>query len=182
MANCYIQITIDTQRIKQNFPKGTGTPTSPKPIDHTYGYMVVEGATKVNNFTSGQREGLSTQGTGDLSFNTTDEGEVRFFATSGSHGYNDAVLVYGIERYAGDSVLGDFRSVQVYRSTMLPSEGNSVLPGSSTKIPFWFYEADIADTGTEQYKVNIALYNRDDSGILQPYGYFCWDPTITITG
>ena len=47
---------------------------------------------------------------------------------------------------------------------------------------FWFYHANVIEAGTEGHMVQFALYTRDNSGVPILYGYFAWDPSVTVTG
>jgi len=52
---------------------------------------------------------------------------------------------------------------------------------SRSTVTFYSYKATVGQPGTEAFMVNFALYTLDDSGNNQKiYGYFQWDPTITV--
>lgn len=164
-----ILIAIDTDAVKRQYPNPSKSSTSPTGIAHNLGYMVATGTTIV-----------SGQGTGDLNINALIGDLLRVFATSGSDNFEDAVLLYNLPKYKGDQVLGDFRSVTFTRSTVVPGSRTNVLPPNIVDEQFWFYEADIVSKGTEGYMVQFGLWTRDANEQPVLYGYFGWDPTITV--
>jgi hypothetical protein len=166
-----ILITIDTDAVKKNYPNASKNQASPTGIAHNLGYMVSTG-TAIN----------SGQGTGDLSIKALVGDTVRAFATSGSDNFEDAVLLFGMPRYAQDQVFGPFNYQNFTKSTVVPNSLTNVLPAKITEETFWFYQASVAMKGTEQYKVQFALYTRNDDGQPVLYGYYEWDPTITVAG
>ena len=58
-----------------------------------------------------------------------------------------------------------------------------MLPAKIVDEVFWFYQASVITKGTENYKVQFALYTRDpNSGQPVLKGYYAWDPQITVAG
>jgi hypothetical protein len=168
-----VLITIDTNAVKAAYPKQSN-PSSSKPvgIGHQYGFMVATNTT-VN----------SGQGTGDLSFQALVGDQVMVFGVSGSDQFDDAVLVYGMPKYGGTEVFGTFISQMYTKSTVAPGTGTSVLPPQTVTENFWFYQANVATAGTENFQVQFGLWSRDpNTGAPVLYGYFQWDPTITVAG
>lgn len=166
-----ILIAIDTDAVISSYKNPSQDPNNPTGIGHQFGFMVATG-TKVN----------SGQGTGDLSITALVGDTVRAFGVSGSNNFEDAVLVYGMPRYAGVQVFGTFISQMFTKSTVVPGSAKSPLPPSTQVQPFWFYQSSIVAKGTENYKVQFGLWTRDDSGQPKLYGYFDWDPQITVAG
>ncbi|HEE0242842.1 TPA: hypothetical protein R6276_004307, partial [Serratia marcescens] len=66
------------------------------------------------------------------------------------------------------------------RSSMMPAQ-NTVFPVTFTNQTYWFIQADISNTGTENYCIQFGLYYRPNGGDQKLLGYFYWDPTITIS-
>ena len=164
-----IQVTIDAEGVMAQYPNPSQNQGSPTGIGHNFGYMVATSNT------------ISGSGTGDLNFSANVGDVVRFFGVSASNNFENAVLIYGINRFSGDQVFSDFASKEFTKSGVSPS-GSSVLPATISDQKFWFYEADVISRGTEGYKVVFALYKRDNSGNPVVFGYFQWDPTITVAG
>lgn len=165
-----IQVTFDTDGIKQNYPNPSKNQASPTGIAHSYGYMVAS-----------SNAAISGSGTGDLSFSANVGDVVRFFGTSASENFEDSALIYSLPRYSGDQVFSDFESKTFTKSGVSPS-GTAVLPATISDQKFWFFEADVIARGTENYKVTFAVYQRDSNGAPVLYGYYSWDPTIVVKG
>lgn len=170
-----IHITIDTDAIRKKYPKQTNpNPNKPQGIEHNLGFMVVAGVADPTK--------VSHQGTGDLGFAALVGDTVRVQAASASNNFEDAVLLYGLPRYDGQDVFKAFEPKSFVKQGIVPSSETSVLPGKMEDMQFWFLEADVHCKGTERYKVQIGLYTRDDDDKLCLYGYFEWDPSITVSG
>ena len=166
-----ILITIDTDRVK-TIPNPSKDSTKPTGVAHNLGYMVATGTT-VN----------SGQGTGDLDINALVGDTVRAFATSGSDNFEDAVLLYGMPKFAGDSVMSPYFYINFTKSTVIPQSTSTPLPARIADETFWFFQANVIAKGTEQYMVQFGLYTRDaTTGQPVLYGYFAWDPTIRVQG
>jgi len=167
-----ILITIDTDAVQANYPNPSKDQNNPTGIGHNMGYMVATG-TKIN----------SGQGTGDLSITALVGDTVRAFATSGSDNFEDAVLLYGMPMFSGTQVMSAFNYQNFTKSAVIPNSTTTVLPAKIVDEVFWFYQASVITKGTENYKVQFALYTRDP-GTGQPVlkGYYAWDPQITVAG
>ncbi len=167
-----IQITIDTDGVRKAYPKPSQNSNSPTGIGHDYGFMVATGTT-VN----------SGQGTGDLSIQALVGDNVRTFGVSGSNNFEDAVLIYNMPRYSGSQVLGPQSNQEFTKSTVVPGSTTAPLPPNIVNQMFWFLEADVVAAGTENYKVQFGLWTRDDqTGQPKLFGYYQWDPQITVKG
>jgi hypothetical protein len=167
-----ILTTIDTDRVKKDYPNGSKDSNQPTGIGHNYGYMVATGTT-IN----------SGQGTGDLDFNALVGDVVRAFATSGSDNFEDAVLLYGMPQFSGTPVLSAFQYQNFTKSTVVPNSPTSPLPAQTADETFWFFQANVNTKGTEGYEVRFGLYIRDpNTGQPVLFGYYYWDPTIRVAG
>ncbi len=167
-----ILITIDTDAVEKKYPNPSKKQNSPTGIAHNMGYMVATGTT-VN----------SGQGTGDLSIKALVGDTVRAFALSGSNNFEDSVLLYGMPRYSGTEVFGPFNYQNFTKSAVFPQSTSTPLPARIQNQEFWFYQASVSKSGTEGYKVEFAMYKRDqNSGKPVLFGYFAWDPQITVAG
>jgi hypothetical protein len=172
MSDINILIAIDTDGVEANYPNPSQNQNNPTPIGHQYGFMIATGTTVI-----------SGQGTGDLNINALVGDTVRAFATSGSNNFEDAVLLYGMPQFGGTQVFGAFTYQMFTKSGVVPNSATQPLPANIVTESFWFYEADVVQPGTENYMVQFALYTRNPTtGQPQLYGYFQWDPTITVAG
>ena len=124
---------------------------------------------------------ISGSGTGDLNFSANVGDIVRFFGVTASNNFENSALIYGINKYSGTEVFSTFESETFEKSGVSPS-GPGVLPATISDQKFWFFEANVLRSGTEGYKVVFSLYERNADGEPVLYGYFQWDPTITVKG
>jgi nematocidal protein AidA len=167
-----ILIAIDTDAVGSKYPVGSKDSNKPTGIAHNMGYMIATGTT-VN----------SGQGTGDLDFNALVGDQVRAFATSGSDNFEDSVLLYGMPPFSGTPVLGTFIYQNFTKSAVIPNSPITPLPAKTADEVFWFYQASVAQKGTEGYMVQFGLYTRDpNTGQPVLKGYYAWDPTIRVAG
>lgn len=164
-----VQITIDAQGIVNSYSNPSQDQNSPTGIAHNFGFMVATSNT------------ISGSGTGNLNFSAQVGDTVRFFGVSASNNFEDAILLYGINAFSGTQVFSSFSNLTFTKNGVSPS-GPSVLPAHIGSQQYWFYQSSVVQAGTEGYKVVFALYTRDSNGNPQLYGYFQWDPTITVTG
>ncbi|WP_350341311.1 inclusion body family protein [Anabaena sp. PCC 7938] len=163
---------MDTDAVKKFYPNPSKDQNRPTGIGHNYGYTIATG-TVIN----------SGQGTDDLNV-TAFVGDIfRVFATSGSDNFKDAVLVYGLPKFSGNQVFSLFNYQNFTMSTVVPQSLKSMLPSRIVDEEFWFYQASVISRGTENYRVQFALYTRNaDSGYPDIFGYFEWNLTITVVG
>ncbi len=173
MATINILITIATDRVKK-ISNPSQNPQQPTGIAHDLGYMVGTSDSDTTTF--------SGQGTGDLVVSALVGDTVRAWATSGSDNFDDAVLLYGMPKFKGDDVTGPFQYKMFRRSTVVPQNESQPLPARIVEEDFWFFQSELRKKGTEQYKVQFALYKRGNDGNPLLVGYFEWDPTFTARG
>lgn len=165
-----IQVTFDAEGIMSKYPNPSQNSGAPTGIAHSYGYMVATSNT------------MSGSGTGDLTFSALVGDVVRFFGVTASNNFENSALIYALPRYTGDQVFSTFESKMFTKSGVEPT-GTAVIPATiNQNMKFWFFQADVVKTGTEGYKVTFALYKRNSSGQPTLYGYFSWDPTISVKG
>ncbi len=165
-------VVIDTDALIEAFENNNpsqdaGNPTG---IGHQYAYMVV---------TSEQVIGGS--GTADLNFKDNVGDVIRWTGTSESANFDASVLIYGLPQFGSGTQVSSNPTFKMYtRSSMMPAQ-NTVFPVSFTNQTYWFIQADITNTGTENYCIQFGLYYRPNGGDQKLLGYFYWDPTITIS-
>ncbi|KHT02348.1 inclusion body family protein [Pectobacterium brasiliense] len=166
-------VIIDTDRVMSDvsFSAASKDQAHPTPIGHQYSYMVAPNQSVV-----------SGEGTGDLNIKANRDDVIRWTGLSESANSDSSVLIYGLPRYAGDTVFTGVEFVNSGRSEAEPRETNntSPLPVTFTEQKHWYAQATISKLGTEQYQVQFALYYRPRGGNQELYGYFQWDPTITV--
>jgi len=167
-----ILISIDTDAVQVRYPNGSKDSNRPTGIAHDMGYMVATGTT-IN----------SGQGTGNLNITALVGDTVRAFAVSGSDNFEDAVLLYGMPRFRGTEVFGPFNYQNFTKSAVFPQSTSTPLPARIADEEFWFYQASVSRRGTEGYKVEFGLYTRSETtGRPELFGYYDWDPEITVAG
>ncbi|PWK78338.1 inclusion body protein [Mucilaginibacter oryzae] len=164
-----IQIVIDTDAITNDYPNPSQDPNNPTGLPHTYMYMV---ATRGNT--------IGGSGGADLNVKADVGDVIRWYAVSEYGNFDSSVVIYKLAWYAQDVVF-DGETFNVYNRTgILPAKGTAIPVGYSVQN-FWFNQATVVAKGTEQYNVQFALYVRQ-RGVDQPvlFGYYYWDPTITV--
>ncbi|WP_157812163.1 inclusion body family protein [Polaribacter sp. ALD11] len=164
-----VHVTIDTIALAKAYSNPSKDFNNPTGIGHNFSYMIATSNT------------ISGSGTGDLNFSAQVGDTVRFFGNSASNNFEDAILLYGIDRFGGVEVFSPFMSLTFTKNGVSPSNQN-VLPAHIGSQQFWFYQSSVIIAGTENYKVVFAFYKRDENGNPILFGYFQWDPTITVTG
>lgn len=164
-----IYVIADVDFIIRNPPeseKGTEAPVS---SSQAWGYTIVTGAGRATH-----------QGVQDIAFHARAGETVRFFATSGSDNFEQCVFIHDIRQGDGEQVLEGFESVAEERVSIAPGSKESVLPAQSVPRPFWFYECKTARGGSGSYRLELALYTRDEEGQPRFAGLYPWDLRITL--
>ncbi len=169
-----VLVVVDTDSIIAANPSPSKDPASPTAIDHSHQYMLCHDPRGV----------ISGQATGDLNFKAHPRDSISFVGESISANSQDAVIVYGIQPFRGPNVLNPF-TVEAFQrqGAVFPNTKTANgLPPVSTPASFISFDTTVASVGTEFYKVLFGLYTLDDDGENQVlYGYFVWDPTITVS-
>jgi nematocidal protein AidA len=125
----------------------------------------------------------SGQGSYDLNFKAYKNDQVQFAGTSIEANSDSAVIVYGLTRRSGDNVFDEegFKQDFVVRNkAVVPSSGSGVPPALKA-INFATFKNTVKWPGTESYDLKFALYNLKEGEEQVLYGYFVWDPTITVS-
>ena len=168
-----ILVVIDTDYIIEHNPSPSKDPTKPTGVDHNSQYMICHSPRGI----------VSGQGTADLNFRANVGDTVSFTGTSIYANSDAAVILYGIRFWKGDNVLGTFTANVLTRNRAVmpdPTSPNG-LPAIQQKINFASYDSRVSRGGTENFYVDIAVYKLGDDGQTQNlYGYFYWDPTVTV--
>lgn len=170
-----ILVVIDTDLIMDQHPRQT-SPDQTKPVGlaHTSQYMIATDPRGIN----------SGQGSADLSFRANVGDYVSFTGTSIYDNADSAVIVYGINYWNGDKVFNSFvANTLTRRNAVMPnSDSSNGLPAVQQSRNFSNFSAQVARSGTENFYVYIAVYSLNDDGQTQSlYGYFYWDPQVTVS-
>ncbi|MFU2319146.1 inclusion body family protein [Rahnella sp. PCH160] len=167
-----VLVVIDTDSIVNDFKGKSPSQNSASPtgIGHQYAYMVVT-----------TPSAISGTGTADLNLSANVGDVIRWTGTSESNNFDSSVLVYGLPQFGSGTQVFTNPTFKLYtKSSMLPAQ-NTIFPVTFPSQSFWFIQADISNTGTEHYMVQFALYYRPSGGAEELFGYFSWDPTITVS-
>jgi nematocidal protein AidA len=163
-----VAVIIDAQSIIDQVSNPSQDPKNPTGLNHTFMYMV---ATRGNTMVG--------SGTADLVISANVGDVIRWSAESDSSNFDASTLIYGLPQYGGDTVFSNPTFKMFTRTSMQPVN-NTIFPVVFVPQKYWFMQADIEATGSEQYGIQFAIYNRPSGGAQQLYGYFWWDPTLTI--
>jgi hypothetical protein len=169
--SAWVMITIDTDAITAAYPNPSQNQKKPTRIARNMAFMAAP-----------EIKAESRHGTADFSLNAQVGDTVFVCATSGSDNFEDAVLLYAIERFSGARVFSNFIYQDFQKSTVAPNSTTQPLPAQIVTETFWFYQAYIVEAGTASYRMQFALYTRDSNGAPTLFGYFVWDPSITVSG
>lgn len=172
-AEINILVVIDTEYIKSMYPNPSKDMSKPTGIAHDHQYMLCTGSRGI----------IGGQGTGDLNFKAIVGDYVKFAGVSIYQNSRDAVIIYDIKKYNGDDVFDGFVYKKLTRSrAVVPdvSKPNG-LPPIQKELTFNTFNSGIGGGGTEYFNVAFGLYALDDDGQTQSlYGYFYWDPIVTV--
>lgn len=171
-----VLIVIDTEYVKAHYPKQSNPDwKNPVGIDHKSQYMIANDPRGIN----------SGQGTADIDFNAIVGDYVCFTGVSIYQNSDDAVIVYGIEKFSGDTVFNQFNLNSITRNKAIAPDPNSPnrngLPPLHVPLTFNTLDSKVAKSGKEGFMVRFGLYTLDPDGQTQSlYGYFQWDPTVRV--
>lgn len=169
-----VMIVIDTEYVKAHYPNPSQDPNNPTGIDHNSQYMIA----------SDPRGVISGQGTADLNFAATPGDEVCFRGISIDGNSDDAVIIYGIKYWSGTNVFNSFIPNLIERTGAVVPDVTTTngLPAKHIVMDFISLDSRVAKAGTENFYVYFALYTLGSDGETQNlYGYYYWDPTITVS-
>ena len=175
MANVIIdiEIVIDTQRVLNTYGRTPGTWDHPTGIAHSYGYMVAQ-----SDYVR------SGQATGDLAIKAIEGDAIRLRSLSLSGNANQSAVIYAITKFSGDTVTDDIKATVSSPKTPIPNvkDGHVVLPPSFVvkQQDAFYLGANIARSGTENYKVGFYITEQDRDGNTNVKGYYEWDPAIYV--
>lgn len=157
-----LNVVINTDGLKQKFQNPSQDQNNPTGISHEDAYMFVL-----------DHRAISDQGTGNLNFAAKVGDRLRINGTSEHDNFEQSILIYKIDKFSGVNVFDMFKYSIITQPT--PQPGPNVLPPKIVNRDYWFYETNIINPGVEGYRIWFALYVES-----KLYGYFYWDPTVTV--
>ena len=126
---------------------------------------------------------VNNQGTSDLNFRANANDRVSFVGTSIEANSDSAVIVYGLKSTSTTNVFNTFNQNWANRKQAVMPAQTIGVPAILKDATFATYAATVFTSGVESFNLNFAQYFLDDAGQTQKlYGYFRWDPTITVSG
>ncbi len=169
-----ILVVIDTEYIKAQYGKGSQDPNNPTGISHDHQFMLCTGSRGI----------ISGQGTGDLEFKAYPGDRVLFTGVSIYDNSDDAVIVYNIKHFQGDQVFNQFSTDTVVRNGAVQpnpdSPNRNGLPPLQKPTTFATFGSTVRQSGREGFGVSFGLYNLVDGQKQELFGYYWWDPYITV--
>jgi nematocidal protein AidA len=172
-ASIYVLVVIDTDYVKNRYPPNKKY-RKPTLIDHDCQFMICADPRGIN----------SGQGTADLNFNANVNDTLAFIGTSIYANSDDAVVIYGINYQKGIDIFSPnkFKCYQQTKNAVSPNpDSPNGLPAITSPTNFQSLSAQVSrGGGTENFYVCFALYACDDGETQKLFGYYAWDPSITV--
>lgn len=167
-----VLIVIDTDYVKAHYQKPSTDPNNPTGIDHNSQFMIC----------TDPRGGIVNQGTADLQFTALPGDLVSFAGVSIYDNSDDAVVVYGIKYWKGDSVFNQFVPNLVRRNGAAQPDTSTPngLPVLNVPQNFTSFDSKVKQSGTENFYVQFGLYQLVNGESQNLFGYFYWDPSICV--
>jgi hypothetical protein len=175
MQEINVLVVVDTEYVKTHYPNPSKDPLRPTGIDHAHQYMLCTGSRGI----------IGGQGSGDLEFRANVGDIVAFTGVSISDNSDDAVIVYNIQHFSGAQVFNQFSADVITRNGAVQPNSDSPsrngLPAVQKPTNFSMFESRVRQGGREGFGVSFALYTLNANGQNQDlYGYYWWDPYITV--
>lgn len=164
-----ITTIINTGYVMANYTSPSQNPGSPTPIDHNSEYMVATYGTALSG-TAGATLTIGAE-PGDF---------INWFGVSESNNFNNEVIIYGAPFYQGDKVFTTPNFIQSANSIMVPPTGYPSSPATLQQVTAWYLSANVNAYGTGSYQMQFGLYIPNNTGGMNLYGYFQWDPTVQV--
>ena len=168
-------VVIDTDFVKKYHSKPSQRIDKPTAIIHYGVYMICTGSRGI----------IAGQGSDHLNLRAN-PGDLASFSAVGSHNNSDdAAIIYDIQHLKKDQIFNRFApNIVTRKNAVMPNEDSSSqngMPPVQTKLSFSNCDSKVRNSGTEDLEVRFALYGLSADGQSQDlFGYFSWDPTITI--
>lgn len=163
-----VRVTIDTDSVPGPLD-ASGDAANPTSIDQAQGTMVVPAG-------GGDRDPV----TGDVVLKACPGDTLRFFLSSGSNNFDQAVLLEDVRLSAGDAILGDCDRQGEERAGIAPASQTEVLPARFIPRTFQFGQCQVSGQGTGTYALVFPIFHRDDEGQPYPIGHYRWVMKLTV--
>lgn len=166
-----IMIVIDTDRLTDDFRDKTVSrnPDRPTPINHNYAFMMT------NN-----KNVISGQATADLHISAVPGDFINWHGVSESNNFDNQIIVYGIKHRSdslSDVTLGTRKKENVF------PRNNNIRQLEGVKTNNYVIFVSVRESGIVNYEVKFGVYTTNrGNGRRELFGYFTWDPVITIQG
>jgi nematocidal protein AidA len=173
-AHIQILAVIDTDYIKSKYPQPSKDPKHPTGLPHVGQFLLVTGSRGV----------VSGQGTADLEFMAYPGDLVSFTGTSIEDNSDDAVLLYNISRFSGTEVFNQFQYNLITRNGAIQpnpeSPDRNGLPPIQRVESFASFDSRVSQSGREGFGISFGLYTLVGGQKQELFGYYWWDPYITV--
>lgn len=170
-------VVVDTEYVKGITKAPSKDWKNPTGINHSGQFMLC----------TGSRGPVKGQGTGDLEFMAYPGDLVSFTGTSIYDNSDDAVIVYGIKHFAGDTVFNypfNYSALQRNGAAQPNPESpdHNGLPAVQKPENFPSLDSRVARSGREGFGICFGLYTLVGGQKQELYGYYWWDPYVTVAG
>uniref|UniRef100_A0A8D8XJE4 Inclusion body protein n=1 Tax=Cacopsylla melanoneura TaxID=428564 RepID=A0A8D8XJE4_9HEMI len=164
-----ILVVIDTDRLEADYKDAHRSldPEKPTPLEHKYAFMI----TNNDNVVSGQA-------TADLHIKGLVGDTVKWFGTSETNNFDIQVIVYNIKHDKSD-ILSEVRQ-EVYGKKYTYPKSKDMADIDHIYFKTFKLDASLKEVGSVDYHVCFAVYTTVNSNERQLFGYFEWDPKITV--
>ncbi|WP_244896650.1 inclusion body family protein [Paraburkholderia phenazinium] len=173
-AHIQILAVIDTELIKAQHSNPSKDPKKPTGLAHVGQFLLVTGSRGV----------IKGQGTADLEFMAYPGDLVSFTGTSIQDNSDDAVILYNISRFSGTEVFNQFQYNAITRNGAVQPNPESPerngLPAIQRVETFASFDSRVMQSGREGFGISFGLYTLVGGQKQELFGYFWWDPYITV--
>lgn len=106
---------------------------------------------------------------------------VRFYATSGSNNFEDAVLLAKVSALGDADIVDGLADVELSQATIVPAPQSAERTQAPVEQNFWFWQGAIAGQGSQRCRLLMSLYARDENtGQPRFAGLFRCDLQLTV--
>ncbi|KAI5708678.1 hypothetical protein M8J76_000915 [Diaphorina citri] len=160
---------IDTDQLQEAYEKlpRSKNPDLPTHIGREYAFMI----TTKSNVNSGQA-------TADLNIKAIIGDTIKWSGTSESNNIDHSIIIYDVKH--SSPLVGQIARDLYTSSIVYPKESDIKVTATSEYKAFKI-TGNIRAKGTVSYLVRFAMFEYSRaSGKYELFGYFTWDPTITV--
>lgn len=113
---------------------------------------------------------------------------LRFWATTGSYNFEDAVLITQVRHIGPATIVESFEQVKFSQVPITPQgveaatddTGAPTSPDDPAVQDFWFWQGRVAGDGSQDIALVLALYTRDADGQPRFAGLYRWEQALTV--